>query len=98
MSSREGNHLDDLLLEWEERRERGESVLPEELCAAVPHLIHELVRRIRLLEAGDRLVQGRVQGIASDGSLELETPTGVAGVAYGEVVHVDVDSTPVLSA
>jgi len=50
------------------------------------------------VSAGDRLVQGRVQGIASDGSLELKTPTGVAGVAYGEVVHVDVDSTPVLSA
>ena len=50
------------------------------------------------VSAGDRLVQGRVQGIASDGSLALEMPGGVAGVAYGEVVHVDVDSTPVLSA
>ena len=50
------------------------------------------------VSAGERLVQGRVQGIAGDGSLELETQAGFAAIAYGEVVHVDVDSAPVLSA
>jgi len=48
--------------------------------------------------AGERLVQGRVQGIAGDGSLEVETQGGVAAIAYGEVIHVGVASAPVLSA
>jgi hypothetical protein len=39
-----------------------------------------------------------VQGIASDGSLEMETPDGRVRVAYGEVVHVDVGELPVLTA
>ena len=50
------------------------------------------------VSAGDRLAQGRVRGIASDGSLEVETRSGIVGIAYGEVVHVGVDSAPVLSA
>jgi len=50
------------------------------------------------VSVGERLVQGRVQGIAADGSLELETQSGFAAIAYGEVVHVDVDSALVLSA
>jgi serine/threonine protein kinase len=48
--------LDELMLEWEERRARGEAITPEALCAAVPHLLQELVRRIRLLEDCDRLL------------------------------------------
>jgi BirA family transcriptional regulator, biotin operon repressor / biotin---[acetyl-CoA-carboxylase] ligase len=50
------------------------------------------------VSAGERLAQGRVRGIAGDGSLELETQAGFAAIGFGEVVHVDVDSTPVLSA
>jgi BirA family biotin operon repressor/biotin-[acetyl-CoA-carboxylase] ligase len=50
------------------------------------------------VSAGERLVQGKVQGIAGDGSLEVETAGGVAAIAYGEVVHVEVDPAPVLSA
>jgi BirA family biotin operon repressor/biotin-[acetyl-CoA-carboxylase] ligase len=50
------------------------------------------------VSAGERIISGRVQGIASDGSLEMETPDGRVRVAYGEVVHVDVGELPVLTA
>jgi len=50
------------------------------------------------VSAGERIVRGRARGVASDGSLEVETPTGVIGIAYGEVVHVGVHSLQVLSA
>src|SRR3954470_20206865 len=45
-----------LLAEWEDRRDRGEAVTPEELCAAAPHLAVVLRRLIGLLEACDRLI------------------------------------------
>jgi BirA family transcriptional regulator, biotin operon repressor / biotin---[acetyl-CoA-carboxylase] ligase len=43
------------------------------------------------IAAGERIVAGRVHGIAVDGSLELETDAGGTSVAYGEVVQVGVD-------
>src|SRR5438552_1709878 len=45
-----------LLAEWEERRDRGAAVTPEELCAAAPHLAAALRRLIGLLDACDRLL------------------------------------------
>jgi hypothetical protein len=41
--------LVDLLLRWEELRERGEEVGPEELCGGDPALAGELARRIKAL-------------------------------------------------
>jgi BirA family biotin operon repressor/biotin-[acetyl-CoA-carboxylase] ligase len=50
------------------------------------------------VSAREQVIAGRVRGIANDGSLEIETRDGIVGVAYGEVVHVDIDHVPVLSA
>lgn len=50
------------------------------------------------VSAGEQVVAGRVRGIGDDGSLQIDTRDGILGVAYGEVVHVDVDQVPVLSA
>ena len=50
------------------------------------------------VSAGEAVVAGRVRGIGPDGSLEIEGPDGVVGVAYGEVVHVDLDAIRVLTA
>jgi serine/threonine protein kinase len=47
----ENARLEEWLLLWEEKRERGEPVAVGELCADAPELAGELQRRIRLLEA-----------------------------------------------
>jgi len=44
-----------LLLEWEERRERGEEVASETLCADDPELAIELDRRIAVLKRWEKL-------------------------------------------
>src|SRR5262245_22831950 len=45
------DRLGDLLLHWEELREQGRTVTPEELCrdAGAPELLDELRRRIQAL-------------------------------------------------
>src|SRR5262245_40092614 len=47
------NRLGDLLLHWEELREQGRTVTPEDLCrdAGAPELRDELRRRIQALQA-----------------------------------------------
>jgi serine/threonine-protein kinase len=44
------SRLQELLLEWEERREAGQPVSAEDLCADCPDLLPELRRRIAQLE------------------------------------------------
>ncbi len=46
----EDDRLADLLLTWEESKERGQDVSPEELCRVCPELLDALKERIRLLE------------------------------------------------
>src|SRR5262245_57872303 len=43
--------LEDLLLRWEELRDQGQTVTPEELCRDCPELLDELRRRVRVLLA-----------------------------------------------
>jgi serine/threonine-protein kinase len=43
--------LSDLLLRWEELRDQGRPVAPEELCRDCPELIDEVRRQVRALEA-----------------------------------------------
>jgi BirA family biotin operon repressor/biotin-[acetyl-CoA-carboxylase] ligase len=74
------------------RLEAGESPLERYRAASW------LTGRALSVSAGERVVSGNARGIAADGSLEIATPDGIVGVAYGEVVHVDVDHVPVLSA
>ena len=50
------------------------------------------------ISVGERVVAGRVRGVAGDGSLELETNGGVVTIAYGEVVQVGVEAVPMLLA
>lgn len=49
------SRVDDLLLEWEDRRDRGEPVGAAVLCPDDPALQRVLSARIRLLEAYDKL-------------------------------------------
>src|SRR5262245_50762671 len=48
------DRVGDLLLRWEELGDRGEPVVPEELCRDCPGLLGELRRRVRALQALDR--------------------------------------------
>ncbi|NBP25093.1 MAG: hypothetical protein EBU81_11200, partial [Proteobacteria bacterium] len=41
----------DLLMRWDELRERAQEIAVEELCRQHPHLLKELARRIKALEA-----------------------------------------------
>jgi WD40 repeat protein len=45
------DRLVDLLLRWEELREQGRPVTPEELCRDCPELLDDVRRRLRFLEA-----------------------------------------------
>src|SRR5579885_2871646 len=49
-------HLEDLLLRWEEARERGQAISPEELCRDHPELLPELRRRIQALRLLDPIL------------------------------------------
>src|SRR2546430_650174 len=44
------------LVEWEERKERGEAVSAADLCLDAPGLVPELARRIGLLASAERLL------------------------------------------
>ena len=46
----DADKIADLLLSWEEARERGESITAEELCGDCPELLDTLRERIRLLK------------------------------------------------
>ncbi len=50
------DRLGELLLEWEERRDRGDPATPESLCPDDAALATELAEQVRLLEAFDRLM------------------------------------------
>jgi len=49
--------LADLLLQWEELREKGQKTSPNELCKDHPHLHDEFVRRIKILSVTSWLDQ-----------------------------------------
>lgn len=52
------DQVDELLLQWEELREQGKAVVPEELCRNTPELLPEVQRRIAVLEAVYRVPNG----------------------------------------
>jgi serine/threonine-protein kinase len=49
--------VSELLLRWEERREQGRPVSPEDLCQDSPELLDELRRLVGALEAMNPLIQ-----------------------------------------
>src|SRR3972149_6769482 len=63
----------DLLVLWEERREQGRSVTPEELCSDCPDLLDELKRRIRALESVAALL-----------NVPSTQPAAAAGSGHGD--------------
>jgi serine/threonine-protein kinase len=76
--------LEDYLLEWEERRERGEALSPDDLCPHWPEGQAELARRIELLEACDRLLD--VEAEAADKAAAPAPPQGIGGYeVHGEL-------------
>jgi WD40 repeat protein/predicted Ser/Thr protein kinase len=52
-------HLSDLLLHWEELREQGQTVAPEELCRDCPELLEPLRQQIQTLQAMDAVLQAQ---------------------------------------
>jgi hypothetical protein len=52
----QNSRLEELLLHWEECRDRGRPVAAEDLCRACPELMPELQRRIQALQAMDRVL------------------------------------------
>ena len=77
--------LADLLVRWEELRDRGREVGPEELAPDRPHLHSELARRIAVLRATDWIdrTAGPV-GVAPPDPAEGDTPAAprVVGGRY----------------
>jgi hypothetical protein len=63
--------LQSLLLKWEERRDSGQLIAPEELCSDCPDLLPELRRRIAVLQSADALLD------TSDGQVE-RSPSSTA--------------------
>jgi hypothetical protein len=53
------DRLGELLVLWEERREKGEDPTAEDLCAGSPELAAELARRIATLRAMEPLFDPR---------------------------------------
>lgn len=49
MTDSDEDNLADLLLRWEELRERGQDTPVEQICQAHPHLLEEFTRRIKIL-------------------------------------------------
>src|SRR3954452_19440315 len=60
--------LDDLLLSWEELRERGSEPTVARLCADCPHLIEPLSRRIAALLAMDQAMHDRTAPASGTGA------------------------------
>jgi hypothetical protein len=52
------DRLNELLLEWEERRDGGQPVSAEELCRDTPELLPQLKARIQALESMDGMLDG----------------------------------------
>src|ERR1700722_8263105 len=79
------DRLDDLLLEGEARRDRGEAVGPDLLCPDDTALQRELAGRIRLLEAYDALMsptstQGQAAVPSKVGKYEVLDTLGSGGM------------------
>jgi len=62
--------LDDLLVEWEERRQKGRESSAEEICQPFPELLAELKSRIKRLKSTDWMFEND----AEDDSGEIALP------------------------
>lgn len=77
MTDRDEDLLAELLLQWEELRDRGQDTPASELCQEHPHLVEELARRIKALKAVswmDRPVDGNGDDPPPADAPDPETP------------------------
>lgn len=74
------NAIEDLLDQWEAAREAGAALTPEQLCQDHPELLHELRRRVALLQAFDAYDLTAVSVV--DGGAHPATPPGDAADRY----------------
>jgi serine/threonine protein kinase len=84
--------VDDYLCLWEERRESGRPAAPSDLCPDRPELLAELIRRVELLQACDKLLgldesgnggaDGGSPAVIAGYELQDELGHGGAGVVY----------------
>ena len=56
------DHLYDLVIEWDERRQNGEEVAPEVLCKNEPELLADLESRISSIKATDWMLDSNDDG------------------------------------
>ena len=75
--------LDDLMDIWEERRQRGESVPPRELCADCPELEGEVSRRIGIILTGERALEAEPTGVLTVALAGISSPVLTAGSTVG---------------
>ena len=76
-----GLDLEELLLRWEESRERGEEITVEELCREHPEQIAKVRRLVRMLEDVNALISDQ-----GDASTEVDTSARLDGSLPGELV------------
>jgi len=57
--------LNELLMEWEDRRDQGRPVTPEDLCRDAPELLDELKKRIKALQSMDGLLNCEAPAITA---------------------------------
>jgi len=75
MSPEENDRLEDLVDLWEDSRDRGTPVSPEELCRDCPELLEELKRYLRELEVADRF-------LISTAGVDRSEPSGNAAPEF----------------
>jgi serine/threonine protein kinase len=75
MSPEENDRLEDLVDLWEDSRERGTPVSPEDLCRDCPELLEELKRYLRELEVADRF-------LISTAGVDRSEPSGGAAPEF----------------
>ena len=73
MTEKDEELLADLLLRWEELRERGQDTPASQLCREQPHLAEELARRINALKVTSWLDKPLAAG---DDAAGISSPTG----------------------
>src|SRR5262245_54867281 len=88
--------LIDLLLRWQELREQGKSVTPEELCADCPQLVDDFRRQVRSLASlADCLGSADTDGPTGDSAPDPEaTADSPLGSRRGAHVPADGPNLP----
>jgi eukaryotic-like serine/threonine-protein kinase len=85
----------DLLLRWEELREKGQQLTPEELCRDSPHLLDEIKNRIRDLDRVPSLVSTLTENASADSAQSPGDPCATL-VQHGASPLVGTHGSPTM--